>query len=315
MNEGLRSCGKHDCAYMGFGWRLYGHCRFCVMGILGQFILLYLKSLLATARVHVCVSPAPTERCLSNSCILRALLWRMPLVVHAASHIAALGILLAAVALSLLLRARVLPSLPWEELAQPIPGTGGSVFLLDGFLSEAEVLHILAAGRQALGLTAPPAAATPQHARMYASTELQARDDPVLAALDERLANLTGIPVHSGEGTFRVAVSRPWLGAAAATDVEVQPLARDAPFCPPGELCNCAIRFRPLNDTPGAEPSPRHGRWSPGPRRHPPCIPQRRRVLRPNRCVAPPSLSPLHSMRVLCVCYACTMHTLPCKEP
>ena len=316
MNEGLRSCGKHDCAYMGFGveaiWALPFLCH-------GNFRAIYIsvseKSTGYCACTCMCLTG--THRALSLKLMhsSRALLWRMPLVVHAASHIAALGILLAAVALSLLLRARVLPSLPWEELAQPIPGTGGSVFLLDGFLSEAEVQHILAAGRQALGLTAPPAAATPQHARMYASTELQARDDPVLAALDERLANLTGIPVHSGEGTFRVAVSRPWLGAAAATDVEVQPLARDAPFCPPGELCNCAIRFRPLNDTPGAEPSPRHGRWSPGPRRHPPCIPQRRRVLRPSRCVAPPSLSPLHSMRVLCVCYACTMHTLPCKEP
>ena len=142
----------------------------------------------------------------------------MPSLADAASRIAALGILLVAVALSQLLRPRAHPRLPWEELGQPVPGTDGSVLLLDGFLSEAEVQHILAAGRQALGL----AAASPaQQARMYASTELHARDDPVLAALDERVANLTGIPVHAGEGTFRVAVSRPWLGAAAATEVKV----------------------------------------------------------------------------------------------
>ena len=148
-----------------------------------------------------------------------ALSWRMPSrLAHTAPRIAALGILLIAVALSRLLHPRVLPRLPWEALGQPVPGTDGSVLLLDGFLSEAEVQHILAAGRQALGL----AAASPaQQARMYASTELHARDDPVLAALDERVANLSGIPVHTSEGTFRVAVSRPWLGAAAATDVKV----------------------------------------------------------------------------------------------
>lgn len=148
----------------------------------------------------------------------------------AARRIAALGILLVAVALSQLLRPRALPRLPWEELGQPVPGTDGSVLLLDGFLSEAEVQHILAAGRQALGL----AAASPaQQTRMYASTELHARDDPLLAALDERVANLSGIKVHSGEGTFRVAVSRPWLGAAAATDVKVQsPLPGKATLLP-----------------------------------------------------------------------------------
>lgn len=203
------------------------------------------------------------------------------LVAHAAPRIAALGILLAAVALSLLLRAGTLPPLPWEELAQPVPGTGGSVLLLDGFLSEAEVQHILAAGRQALGLAAPPAATTPaQHARMYASTELHARDDPVLAALDERVANLTGIPVHSGEGTFRVAVSRPWLGAAAATDVEVQPPAHPAIRVPARQAVQLRHQFHtPPRHATGAEPSSRHGRWSPGPRRHPPCVPERRRVL------------------------------------
>ena len=156
----------------------------------------------------------------------------MPSLADAAPRIAALGILLVAVALSQLLRPRALPRLPWEELGQPVPGTDGSVLLLDGFLSEAEVQHILAAGRQALGL----AAASPaQQARMYASTELHARDDPVLAALDERVANLSGIPVHSGEGTFRVAVSRPWLGAAAATEVKVHspPPRESHPFsCP-----------------------------------------------------------------------------------
>ena len=153
----------------------------------------------------------------------------MPSLADAAPRIAALGILLVAVALSQLLRPRALPRLPWEELGQPVPGTDGSVLLLDGFLSEAEVQHILAAGRQALGL----AAASPaQQARMYASTELHARDDPVLAALDERVANLSGIPVHSGEGTFRVAVSRPWLGSAAATDVKVQSIPGKATRLP-----------------------------------------------------------------------------------
>ena len=160
-----------------------------------------------------------------------ALSWRMPSLAESAPRVAALGILLVAVALSQLLRPRALPRLPWEELGQPVPGTDGSVLLLDGFLSEAEVQHILAAGRQALGLVA---ASPAQQARMYASTELHARDDPVLAALDERVANLSGIPVHSGEGTFRVAVSRPWLGAAAATDVKVQSTTRQShPFaCP-----------------------------------------------------------------------------------
>ena len=160
-----------------------------------------------------------------------ALSWRMPsrLLADAAPRIAALGILLVAVALSQLLRPRALPRLPWEELGQPVPGTDGSVLLLDGFLSEAEVQHILAAGRQALGLVA---ASPAQQARMYASTELHARDDPVLAALDERVANLSGIPVHSGEGTFRVAVSRPWLGSAAATDVKVQSIPGKATRLP-----------------------------------------------------------------------------------
>ena len=161
----------------------------------------------------------------------------MPSLADAAPRVAALGILVVAVALSQLLRPRALPRLPWEELGQPVPGTDGSVLLLDGFLSEVEVQHILAAGRQALGLaTASPA----QQARMYASTELHARDDPVLAALDERVANLSGIPVHAGEGTFRVAVSRPWLGAAAATEVKVQ---SPPPPPPPGKTTRLPARL------------------------------------------------------------------------
>ena len=224
----------------------------------------------------------PHRACRKAQNILGALSWRMPSLADAAPRIAALGILLVAVALSQLLRPRALPRLPWEELGQPVPGTDGSVLLLDGFLSEAEVQHILAAGRQALGL----AAASPaQQARMYASTELHARDDPVLAALDERVANLSGIPVHSGEGTFRVAVSRPWLGAAAATEVKVHspPPRESHPFACPASCATTPSGSGPSWYTyvraPGAEPSPRHGRWSPGPRRHPSRVLERLRVL------------------------------------
>lgn len=192
-----------------------------------------------------------------------------------APRIATSGVALVALALSLMLRARDPPRLPWEDHAQPVPGTGGNVFLLEDFLSEAEVRHIMAAGRDALGLGNPSAAPLlAQQARMYASAELQTRDDPVLAALDERIANLTGIPVHSGEGTFRVAVSRPWHNAAAANDIEVQrPPSRHLPHdlclhplhcCPPSpayppscrpahplsdQLCDDTVKFRTFTTT------------------------------------------------------------------
>ena len=75
-----------------------------------------------------------------------------------APRIATSGVALVAIALSLLLRACDPPRLPWEDHAQPVPGTGGNVFLLEDFLSEAEVRHIMAAGRDALGLGNPSAA-------------------------------------------------------------------------------------------------------------------------------------------------------------
>ena len=121
--------------------------------------------------------------------------------------------LAAAIAVALCLRLHLLghqQPLPWEAGgAQPVDGTNGTVLLLRSFLSEAEVQHVLHAGYAALRRLPSYANGRPIDG-MYASTELPPGDDPVLSQLDERIASLTGLPVHGHEGTFRVALSQPW---------------------------------------------------------------------------------------------------------
>ena len=121
------------------------------------------------------------------------------------------------------------PVAPWQQpqwtaQVEPLDGEG-EVFLVHDFLSAAEVDHVLRRARgqmaQAAARQPPPLPPQQQQQQPFATTALAAWDqrgreiDAVLARIEQRVGNLTGIPPHAREGMPRVTVSRPWSPTAS----------------------------------------------------------------------------------------------------
>lgn len=137
---------------------------------------------------------------------------------------------------SFFLLQRPMSTHPWFQFEGPWLGPhfaarpldeSGHVYLIDRFLTEDEVEHLRLVGGHAL----PPEAPHAHVSWAELPRPWEARADPVVAMIEARIANLTGIAPHADESPLLLEVQRSWPEGASH-----EPSAAAAPEAGVGEL-------------------------------------------------------------------------------